>query len=96
MMLHYQCCDSSSSFLFAVGQPTLDLEKMMAQKLDAVKGLTSGIAYLFKNNKVGVCCNNMYDGDKFFDHILFQLKHVYIWMISINCELFQNAMGMRR
>eukprot|EP00795_Rhopilema_esculentum_P000388 gene388-10054_t len=35
-----------------IGKPTLDLDKMMAQKLDAVKGLTSGIAYLFKNNKV--------------------------------------------
>ena len=38
--------------MYPVGQPKLDLEKMMAQKLDAVKGLTSGIAYLFKNNKV--------------------------------------------
>lgn len=45
---------SQAYFLFflLVGQPKLDLEKMMAQKLDAVKGLTSGIAYLFKNNKV--------------------------------------------
>eukprot|EP00794_Sanderia_malayensis_P006986 gene6986-7771_t len=35
-----------------VGECSLDLDKMMSQKLDAVKGLTSGIAYLFKNNKV--------------------------------------------
>ena len=31
---------------------SLDLDAMMAQKDDAVKGLTDGIAYLFKKNKV--------------------------------------------
>lgn len=30
----------------------LNLETLMKQKEDAVNGLTSGIAYLFKNNKV--------------------------------------------
>ena len=57
-----RCCENNApcvSILYyglvifiSVGKPTLDLPKMMAQKLDAVKGLTSGIAYLFKNNKV--------------------------------------------
>ncbi|MAP95799.1 MAG: dihydrolipoyl dehydrogenase [Ponticaulis sp.] len=32
----------------------LDLEKMMAQKADAVKGLTDGVAFLMKKNKVTV------------------------------------------
>ena len=31
---------------------SLNLEKMMAQKADAVKGLTEGVAYLMKKNKV--------------------------------------------
>ena len=31
----------------------LDLEKMMEAKRSSVKALTGGIAYLFKNNKVG-------------------------------------------
>ena len=30
----------------------LNLQTLMKQKEDAVNGLTSGIAYLFKNNKV--------------------------------------------
>lgn len=34
------------------GSVTLDLETMHAQRLDAVKGLTGGIEYLFKKNKV--------------------------------------------
>jgi dihydrolipoamide dehydrogenase len=32
--------------------PELDLQQMHAQRLDAVKGLTGGIAFLFKKNKV--------------------------------------------
>ncbi len=36
------------------GGVTLNLPNMMKQKTDAVKGLTSGIATLFKNNKVMV------------------------------------------
>ena len=32
--------------------PKLDLDKMHAQRLDAVKGLTGGIEFLFKKNKV--------------------------------------------
>ncbi len=35
-----------------VGKVELDLDQMMAQKDEAVKGLTSGIEYLFKKNKV--------------------------------------------
>lgn len=35
------------------GEVTLDLEAMMKAKSDSVSGLTSGIATLFKNNKVG-------------------------------------------
>ncbi len=34
------------------GKLELDLTQMMAQKTDAVKGLTDGIVYLFKKNKV--------------------------------------------
>ncbi|WP_031552029.1 dihydrolipoyl dehydrogenase [Parvularcula oceani] len=34
------------------GKVKLNLEKMLAQKADAVKGLTDGIDYLFKKNKV--------------------------------------------
>lgn len=34
------------------GKLELDLPQMMAQKTDAVKGLTDGIVYLFKKNKV--------------------------------------------
>ncbi|MDM7958022.1 dihydrolipoyl dehydrogenase [Blastomonas sp.] len=34
------------------GSVTLDLETMHAQRRDAVKGLTGGIAFLFKKNKV--------------------------------------------
>lgn len=34
------------------GTVTFDLNKMMAQKAEAVHGLTSGIEYLFKKNKV--------------------------------------------
>lgn len=34
------------------GEVTLDLEAMMKAKRDSVSGLTSGIATLFKNNKV--------------------------------------------
>lgn len=35
-----------------VGEVKLNLPAMMKQKEDAVTQLTSGIAYLFKNNKV--------------------------------------------
>lgn len=35
-----------------VGDVKLNLGGMMKQKEEAVKQLTSGIAYLFKNNKV--------------------------------------------
>ncbi|MFN6936094.1 MAG: FAD-dependent oxidoreductase, partial [Tsuneonella sp.] len=35
-----------------VVEPKLDLETMHAQRLDAVKQLTGGIAFLFKKNKV--------------------------------------------
>ncbi|MEL6323262.1 MAG: dihydrolipoyl dehydrogenase, partial [Pseudomonadota bacterium] len=34
------------------GKLELDLKAMMAQKADAVKGLTDGVAFLFKKNKV--------------------------------------------
>lgn len=34
------------------GEVTLDLDTMMKAKQDSVSGLTSGIATLFKNNKV--------------------------------------------
>ncbi|MBX7496480.1 dihydrolipoyl dehydrogenase [Qipengyuania sp. 6B39] len=33
-------------------QPTLNLDKMHAQRRDAVEGLTKGVAFLFKKNKV--------------------------------------------
>ena len=33
-------------------QPELDLDAMQGQRLDSVKGLTAGIEYLFKKNKV--------------------------------------------
>jgi len=33
----------------------LNLDKMMDQKVKAVKGLTGGIAHLFKQNKVSQC-----------------------------------------
>lgn len=35
-----------------VGKLELDLKQMMAQKADAVKGLTDGVAFLLKKNKV--------------------------------------------
>ena len=35
-----------------VGEVSLDLDTMMKAKRDSVAGLTSGIAMLFKNNKV--------------------------------------------
>jgi dihydrolipoamide dehydrogenase len=35
-----------------VGKVTLDLEKMLERKLGVVKGLTGGIEYLFKKNKI--------------------------------------------
>lgn len=35
-----------------VGEVSLDLDTMMKAKRDSVSGLTSGIAMLFKNNKV--------------------------------------------
>ena len=38
----------------AVDGVRLNLEKMMSQKEKAVKGLTGGIAHLFKQNKVGL------------------------------------------
>lgn len=38
--------------IFIVGEVSLDLEALMQQKVNAVKGLTGGIAMLFKNNKV--------------------------------------------
>src|SRR3954464_5108981 len=34
------------------GEVSLDLEAMHAQRLDAVKGLTGGIEFLFKKNKI--------------------------------------------
>jgi dihydrolipoamide dehydrogenase (EC 1.8.1.4) len=34
--------------------PELDLDTMHGQRLDAVKQLTGGIAFLFKKNKVDV------------------------------------------
>ena len=42
----------SSLLPLTVGDVKLNLKGMMKQKEDAVKGLTTGIAYLFKNNKV--------------------------------------------
>lgn len=41
-----------ASLGIGVGELTLDLEKMMARKREAVDGLTKGIAFLFKKNKV--------------------------------------------
>ena len=38
--------------LISVDNVRLNLDKMMAQKDKAVKGLTGGIAHLFKQNKV--------------------------------------------
>ncbi len=35
-----------------VGRVELDLDQMMAQKTDAVNGLTQGVAYLMKKNKI--------------------------------------------
>src|SRR3546814_3458884 len=35
-----------------LGEVGLDLDAMLADKSDAVKGLTGGIEYLFKTNKV--------------------------------------------
>ena len=42
-------------FLCAVSGLSLNLPNMLKQKEEAVKGLTSGVAYLFKNNKVRMC-----------------------------------------
>ncbi len=44
----------------AVSNLKLNLEKMMETKRDAVKGLTSGIAHLFKNNKVDIIIDSCY------------------------------------
>ena len=41
-------------FVSTVDNVRLNLDKMMAQKTKAVKGLTGGIAHLFKQNKVSV------------------------------------------
>lgn len=41
-------------FFPPVGEVSLDLDALMATKSGAVKALTSGIAMLFKNNKVRV------------------------------------------
>lgn len=45
-----QAVNTISSFL--VSNVTLDLDKLMQTKLNAVKALTGGIAQLFKKNKV--------------------------------------------
>lgn len=41
-----------SIFISAASGVTLNLDKMMQQKVNAVKALTGGIAHLFKQNKV--------------------------------------------
>ena len=40
------------NFCFIVQNVSLNLPVFLKQKDDAVKGLTSGVAYLFKSNKV--------------------------------------------
>jgi dihydrolipoamide dehydrogenase len=39
-------------YVFLVQNVSLNLPVFMKQKEDAVKGLTGGVAYLFKSNKV--------------------------------------------
>lgn len=41
-----------ASYGIKTGEVTLDLDAMQAQKADSVKGLTGGIEFLFKKNKV--------------------------------------------
>ena len=48
IIIHY----SHIIIITIVGEVKLNLPAMMKQKEDAVTQLTSGIAYLFKNNKV--------------------------------------------
>ena len=44
--------DKFASHGIGVGEPTLDVGRMMARKDDVVKKLTDGVAYLFKKNKI--------------------------------------------
>lgn len=44
------------NFFIPVSGLKLNLDKMMEQKRTAVKGLTGGIAHLFKQNKVLFMC----------------------------------------
>lgn len=44
--------DCICMFIETVSGVSLDLEKLMSQKLTSVKALTGGIAMLFKKNKI--------------------------------------------
>ena len=50
-----QWSDVMSSFANTVTGLSLNLPNLLKQKEEAVKGLTGGVAYLFKSNKVIVC-----------------------------------------
>lgn len=53
------------SYFMAASGVTLNLDKMMQQKVNAVKALTGGIAHLFKQNKVKNLINFLFH-DKHF------------------------------
>lgn len=50
--LFAQARDKFTGHGIQVGEPQLDLAKMMARKDDVVKKLTDGVAFLFKKNKI--------------------------------------------
>jgi dihydrolipoyl dehydrogenase len=50
--LFAQARDKFAHHGITVGEPTIDIHRMMARKDDVVKKLTDGVAFLFKKNKV--------------------------------------------
>jgi dihydrolipoamide dehydrogenase len=52
--LFAQARDKFANHGIQVGEPQLDLARMMARKDDVVKKLTDGVAFLFKKNKVAL------------------------------------------
>jgi dihydrolipoamide dehydrogenase len=52
--LFAQARDKFAGHGISVGQPTIDIARMMARKDDVVKKLTDGVAFLFKKNKVAL------------------------------------------
>ena len=66
---------------------TLNLDKMMQQKVNAVKALTGGIAHLFKQNKVKILSYH-------FTKLIFQLekKKVSSFILALVCLLFHRLL----